>query len=59
MLLLTAYLSERTRLEGAIIVVFAVKELGMVDAKENQQRRSVLKMFILPDDKWHLPCQTK
>ena len=39
-----------------VLVVIAVKELRMVDAKWNQQKRSVLMMFIFPDGKWHLPC---
>ena len=56
MLLLTTYFNERKRLEGVIFMVFAAKELRMVDAKENQQKRSALKMFIFPDGKWHLPC---
>ena len=52
MLLLKTYLNERTRLEGVMLVVFAVKELGMVDAKQRQQKGSTLKMFILPDNMW-------
>ena len=33
-----------------MFVVFAVKELRMVDPKQNQQKSSTRKMFIFPED---------
>ena len=54
MLPLTTYLNERTRFEGVIIGVIAVKALRMVDAIYNQQKSSAVEMFIFPDRNWHL-----